>query len=41
MSPQLWKLKSTSLLKLLSYGRHYSAQTNPELLIFEAFHFMT
>lgn len=32
---------STHLLGLVSYGRQYSIEKNPELLIFEAFHFVT
>lgn len=41
MSSELWALKSSALYDLLTYHRQYSAEENPELLIFEAFHFMT
>lgn len=41
MNAELWALKSSALYDLLTYRRQYSEKENPELLIFEALHFMT
>lgn len=41
LAPPIWAAKLTALVEQLNYRRQYSLQDHPELLAFEAFHFLT
>lgn len=41
MDPEMWKSESGSLFQLLSRTQRFSSQENPELVLFQAFTFIT
>lgn len=41
LSPSIWKARSSQLLELIHYKRQYIPGQTPELLAFEALHFVT